>query len=243
MCASLFAFIQRQELIQWRSLDGERAGVTVSSLSALGTRAKRIVWGFLVGVTALEGALIFVSFPQILTDTTRFRHFAFVPPGTPVAWLMAAGTAAAYIVYAALRSPVIRAHMLAPTTWGPFIGVRLLAILMAFVTGFYEEALFRKFLMNLAMHHGQGPAVQIAVSAIVFGVAHGIWALAGGKFRASMGPMISTGILGALLAIVYVIGGRSVAPCAAAHIAINLFLEPWLIMTTATSAWGRKASA
>jgi hypothetical protein len=209
----------------------------------LDLRARRIVWGFLAGVTLLEGALIYLSFPEILTDTTRIRHYTFVPPGTFAAWLLAAAVTIAYVTYAALCSPVIRAHMLAPGTWGSFLGVRLLAIPMAFVTGFFEEAFFRHFLMNLAMHHGQGFVAQIAISAVVFGVAHGIWALFGGNFRAALGPMISTGLLGAALAIVYLVGDRSLAPCVAAHIAINLFLEPWLIITSATHAWGRKAKA
>jgi membrane protease YdiL (CAAX protease family) len=199
----------------------------------LDSRAKRIVWGFLVGVTLLEGGLIYFSFPEILTDTTRIRHYTFVP---------AAAATIAYVTYAALRSPVIRAHMLAPATWGPFLGVRLIAIPMALVTGFFEEAFFRKLLMNLAMHHGYGPIEQVAISAIVFGVAHGIWAVFGGNWRAALGPMISTGLLGAVLAVVYLIGDRSLAPCAAAHIVINLFLEPWLIISSATNAWGRKAA-
>jgi membrane protease YdiL (CAAX protease family) len=205
-------------------------------------RAKRIVWGFLVGVTLLEGGLIYFSFPEILTDTTRIRHYTFVPPGTPTAWLLAAAATIAYVTYAALRSPVIRAHMLAPATWGTFIGVRLIALPMAFVTGFFEEAFFRKLLMNLAMHHGYGPIEQVAISAIVFGVAHGFWAIFGGNWRAALGPMISTGLLGGVLAVVYLIGDRSLAPCAAAHIVINLFLEPWLIISSATNAWGRKAA-
>ncbi len=205
------------------------------------SRAKTIVWGFLAGVTLLEGALIYLSFPEILTDSARIRHYTFVPPGTVAAWLLAAAATIAYVTYAALRSPVIRTHMLAPGTWGPFLGVRVIALPMAFVTGFFEEAFFRKFLMNLAMHHGQGPAAQIAISAIVFGVAHGIWAVFGGNWRAALGPMISTGLLGAALAVVYLIGDRSLAPCAAAHIVINLFLEPWLLISSATNAWGRKA--
>jgi hypothetical protein len=211
-------------------------------MTTLDTHARRIVWGFLVGVTVLEGALIFVSFPDILSRPERFEHYTFVPLGGPAAWLLAAATTIAYIAYAASRSPVIRSHMLAPGTWGAFWGVRLVAIPMAFVTGFFEEAFFRKFLMTIVMHHGVGPVAQIAISAGVFGAAHGIWAVAGGHPRAAIGPMLSTGILGGLLAIAFLLGGRSLAPCAASHIVINLFLEPWLIITSATRAWGKKSA-
>jgi hypothetical protein len=194
-------------------------------------------------VTLLEGALIYMLFPQILTDPGPIARYTFTPPGTLVAWLLAAAVTAAFVVYAAMGSPVIRTHMLVPATWGAFIGVRFIAIPMAFVTGFFEEAFYRKFLMDVMMHHNQSAVVQVAISAAVFGIAHGIWGLFGGNVRAAVGPTISTGVLGGALAIVYLIGGRSLAPCATAHVVINLFLEPWLIITAATNAWGRKPSA
>jgi hypothetical protein len=53
--------------------------------------------------------------------------------------------------------------------------------------------------------------------------------------------MLATGTLGGLLAIVYIIGDRSVAPCVAAHILINVTLEPWLILTSASASWGKRS--
>ena len=48
-------------------------------------------------------------------------------------------------------------------------------------------------------------------------------------------------IVGAALALVYIMGSRSLAPCAAAHIGINLILEPWLILTSASGSWRKRS--
>jgi len=213
----------------------------MSGLPSMQKREQIIVWAFLAGVTVIQGALIVWSFPQTLAaDPGPLERHIFAPPGNPLAWLLATAFAAAYITYAALRSPVIRTHMLAPQRWRGLLVLRALAIVMAFVTGFFEEALFRKYLMDIAMHHGQGPLMQVVISATIFGLAHGIWGIAGGNWRAALGPIVSTALLGSALAIVYLAGGRSLAPCVFAHILINLFLEPWLIITSATNSWGRR---
>jgi membrane protease YdiL (CAAX protease family) len=120
-------------------------------------------------------------------------------------------------------------------------GLRLFAIPMALVTGFFEEAFFRKSVMNMAEHHGFGMVPQVVISALVFGAAHAIWGIFGGKFRAALAVMLATSVLGGLLAIVYLLGGRSVGPCIAAHIGLNLFLEPWMVISSATGSWGKSS--
>jgi membrane protease YdiL (CAAX protease family) len=112
---------------------------------------------------------------------------------------------------------------------------------MALLTGFFEEAFFRKTVMDIALQHGQGAVLQVGISALVFGAAHAIWVVFGGKLRAALAIVISTSLLGGLLAVVYLFGGRSVGPCIAAHIGLNLFLEPWMIMSSVTGSWGRQS--
>jgi membrane protease YdiL (CAAX protease family) len=41
---------------------------------------------------------------------------------------------------------------------------------------------------------------------------------------------VATGMLGVALAIVFVVGGRSLAPCIAAHFLINALIEPGLVL-------------
>lgn len=209
----------------------------------LDKRARRIVWAFLLGAIVSEGAAIALMFRAEGNWFAALAHYLATPPGTLPAWTLAASVALAYAVFAAAGSPVIRAHMLRPSRWRPYVFMVLAAIPMALISGFFEEIFFRKALMDIAMHHGATITAQIAISALAFGAAHAIWGLIGGTLRGALGAMAATGVLGAALAFVYFLGGRSVAPCVAAHIAINLLIEPWLVITAATNGWARKAAA
>ncbi|HUB85670.1 MAG TPA: CPBP family intramembrane glutamic endopeptidase [Rhizomicrobium sp.] len=205
----------------------------------LDRRATRIVWAFLIGVIAIEGWLIYASFKGHGDLVQAVAHYAFTPPANALAWICAAALAILYIAYAAANSATIREHLLRPSRWKPFIALCIVAVPMALISGYFEEAFFRKFLMDVALRHGQSAAMQVVLSAVAFGFVHAIWGIASGNFRGAVGSMIATGVLGAGLAVIYLVGGRSVAPCMAAHIVINLVLEPWLIITAATNGWGR----
>jgi membrane protease YdiL (CAAX protease family) len=206
-------------------------------------RATRIVWAFLVGVIVAEGWAILMSFPPDRMFLTTILHYTFSPAGTPIAWASAVLLVVVDVALSASGSAVIRDHMLRPSTWGPYAAVCVLAVPMAVISGFFEEAFFRKFLMDWSMIHGQGVASQIVISALAFGAVHAVWGVAGGNLRAALNAMLVTGALGAALAIIYVVGGRSVAPCVAAHMAINFLVEPWLIITAATNGWRRARAA
>jgi hypothetical protein len=202
-------------------------------------RAKRIVWAFLLGVSALEGWALLASFHGHADVLRALMHYAFTPAATPLGWVFAALITAAYVAYAAARIPFISAHMLSPSRWRAYAALRIAAIPMAMISGFFEEAFFRKMMMDQAMHHGAGVAAQVALTAIAFGAVHAIWGLMRGSLRGAIGAMLATGVLGAALGIVYVAAGRSVEPCIAAHSVINLLLEPWLIIAAATHDRGR----
>jgi hypothetical protein len=132
-----------------------------------------------------------------------------------------------FIALTVRRQPFIRERFFT------FSLLKALAIPMALVTGTFEEVFFRAFVMNLALKGGWSVTGQIFISAMTFGLAHGVWGLFGKNLRVAIGATVATGLLGAALAVVYIVGGRSVAPCACAHILINLLLEPWLILAAA----------
>ena len=77
------------------------------------------------------------------------------------------------------------------------------------------------------------------LSGVAFGLVHGIWALFRGSWRAGLGAITATGILGAALGIVYIVGGRSLAPCVTAHFWINVFSEPGLMLAAIRGEMGR----
>ncbi|HSY07215.1 MAG TPA: CPBP family intramembrane glutamic endopeptidase [Steroidobacteraceae bacterium] len=205
----------------------------------LSGRVAKVVWSFILGATVVEGAALGYSFRPHGNWLVTVWRYSMHPPGTPAAWCFAAMIMGAYVAHAARRSPVIRHYAFRPDYWRPFAALRLVAILMALVTGFFEELMFRKVFMDYAAASGYGVALQILVSAVTFGAVHAIWGLFAGKLRAAMAAMIATGALGGLLALDYIIGNRSLAPCAAAHIGINLILEPWLILTAVSDCWGK----
>lgn len=205
----------------------------------LNSRATKLVWGFLLGVTISEGAALAFTFRANGNWFSALWHYALTPPGLLPAWFLAAAITAAYILISASRSPVIREHALQPWKWGPYVRICLLAILMALITGLFEEAFFRRALMDGVRRRGAGPLLQVVISALAFGAVHAIWGVVARNFRAAWSAMVATGSLGALLAITYLVGDRSLAPCAASHIAINLALEPWLIVTAVTGSWGK----
>lgn len=209
----------------------------------LSARAKRIVWSFLLGIIAVEGWAIAASFRAKGNLFPALIHYATTPIGTPLAWAAAALVTALYTGYAASTSPVIAGYMLRPWRWGEHAKLRAIAVPMALISGFFEEAFFRKVLMDWAMHSGHSIVVQIAVSALAFGAVHAVWGLLSGSIGGAIGATLATSVLGALLAAVYVLGGRSIGPCIAAHTAINLLVEPWLIMAAATHSWRRAAAA
>ena len=91
-------------------------------------------------------------------------------------------------------------------------------------------------------HRGFGPLLQVLASAFAFGVAHGIWAFFGGRLRAGIGAVAATSILGAGLATVYLISGRSLAPCIVAHFLLDVSIEPGLVLAAARGEMSRSSS-
>ena len=147
----------------------------------------------------------------------------------PLAGWLAALAVAAFYVRFALNGPMLKgAPML--TDWSAFR--ILMAVGIAVTAGFGEELLFRGFVMTQARAGGASVIVQILLSALLFGFAHGGWGAMGANFNpgAAIGAIISTSILGALLAIVYVLSSRSLMPVMFAHALIDLIIEPWLML-------------
>jgi hypothetical protein len=153
------------------------------------------------------------------------------------AWVAGFGIAAIYVVYAARAFPSIRQNFLT-LNW-----ITLAAVPFAVVTGTVEELYFRKFLMDWASYHGVASFGQVLASALAFGLAHGIWGLFARQWRMAVGATLATGILGALLGVIYLAAGRHVAPCIWAHILINLAIEPWLTLAACSGGIRRPQRA
>ena len=161
--------------------------------------------------------------PPFLADL----GFASGPRGSACAWALAALLALAYAVFSIGSIPDVARH------WHSISWLKALAIVAAVTAAVLEEAIFRRLLMDALAKRGSGAILQILISAIAFGIAHGTWGLMGGSVNAAIGAAIATTFLGAGLAMIYLIGGRSLAPCIVAHFLIDAIIEPGLLLAAA----------
>jgi hypothetical protein len=189
--------------------------------------------GIILGIiTAIEGGWVLMN---LQVSGWRFiRYLGFAPgiAGNLAGWI---GALVATIIFVALalRLPSVRENLFRPSL------LKLLAIALALAAGILEEVMFRRWTMNWLMAHGNGPIVQVLGAGVLFGAIHGVWGLMGKSIRACLGATIATGFLGMMLGIVFLLAGRSLAPCIAAHVLINLLIEPGLVLAATRGEMGR----
>jgi uncharacterized protein len=149
-------------------------------------------------------------------------------------WILAAIIAVAYVFYTMKVIPLVFVKQ-REISWFKLLGI--LSALAAIV----EEVFFRRWAMDMLMARGVTPILQVIISGIVFGLAHSSWILARGDFKFAIPAILSTSVLGILLAIIYLIGGRNLGPCILAHAMINLIIEPWLMLSSVSGKWRRSS--
>ena len=89
----------------------------------------------------------------------------------------------------------------------------------------------------MLMSRGVAPILQVIIAGIVFGLAHTGWIIAWGDFKFTLPAILSTSVLGILLAVIYLLGGRNLGPCIYANILINTIIEPWLMLSSVSGKW------
>lgn len=184
-------------------------------------------------IAAAEAAWVGV---QLALGTPRglFRYLGFTERAPALGWVLGVAVAALWIGVAA-RLPSVRAHLVRPS------GLKLLALAVAIAAAICEEAIFRKLLMNALARGGHGPAAQLAASAAAFGIAHAVWGVFRGSFRVAASVTAVTGALGLLFGLVFLASARNLAPCVMSHFAINLFVEPGLVLAAVRGEMRRPA--
>ena len=189
--------------------------------------------GIILGlITAVEGAWVLINLQVSGWRFIRYLGFAPGMAGNLAGWI-AALLATVIFVALALRLPSVRENLFRPSL------LKSLAIALAIVAGILEEVMFRRWTMNWLMAQGYGAIIQVLGAGLLFGAIHGIWGLMGKSFRAALGATIATGFLGMMLAVVFLLAGRSLAPCIAAHLLINLLIEPGLVLAATRGEMGR----
>jgi membrane protease YdiL (CAAX protease family) len=106
-------------------------------------------------------------------------------------------------------------------------------LLAGVAAGFGEETVFRGFVLSSLAWGGMGIAMQVLGSAVLFGLAHVGWGTLGrrGSLRIALASAVPTAIVGALYALLYVWGGRSLTPLIVSHALTDCIIEPALLET------------
>ena len=142
----------------------------------------------------------------------------------PLAWVIATVVTIGYVAYTSFVMPTVKENFL------KFDWLKLIGIYAALSSGILEEIVFRRVLMDWLYYNDFGVVLQVLISGVAFGAVHFAWGLIKGSWRTGLGAAIATTVLGILLAIVYIVADRNVLPAIMAHMVINMFLEPWMIL-------------
>lgn len=183
------------------------------------------------GIALLQLAFLLVFFDFFMGGLAR--DAAAAAPGN--AWLFALLIAAGYVRYTLRVVPGVRQRAL------EFSSIKLWALPLAVMAGIIEEVAFRAALMDYAAAAGWAVGWQILASALAFGLAHSIWVWFARDWSILRPVLVSTSVLGACLAVLYLSGGRNVWPCVVAHVLINLVIEPWLLIAAVDGSWREAA--
>jgi membrane protease YdiL (CAAX protease family) len=194
-------------------------------------KSERVVMWLLLGVVVCFGVWIVPSLVEKPQELISFLGFAPNRSGTPLGWLLALLVAGEYL-WGAAKIPAVREHLWRVST------LKLLALVAAVMAGVMEEVIFRKWLMDFLERHDVAIVLQVLASGIAFGLAHSVWGLIRRSVDAALHAMLATSILGACLAVVYLLSERSLAPVIVAHFVISALIEPGLLLAAVRGQLG-----
>ncbi|MBM7702943.1 CPBP family intramembrane glutamic endopeptidase [Metabacillus iocasae] len=197
------------------------------------SKRDEVVAGFVLGGLSLSltGALLFwyIRNPEgFVKERLGIHANAF---DYPLAWLVSIVVVVGYVMYTSKVVPFVRDHLMT------FSWLKVIGIWAAIVSSTVEEILFRQALMDWLMNKDYSVILQIILSAAAFGLAHGAWVLLKGQLKIALPVILSTTVLGGLLAILYIMSGRQILVPIVAHMLINLAIEPWLILSAVSGKW------
>ena len=89
--------------------------------------------------------------------------------------------------------------------------LKWIGVYAAFTGGLVEELVFRQMLMSWLNAEGVNSCLQVAMSGLVFGLVHFSWMCFGGNLYVGFLSVLSTAVLGFLLAVVYLLADYNVS--------------------------------
>ncbi len=199
-------------------------------------RNPRITTAILLGIAA---AVLSIPIIDYLGGDSFLHPLGFESglTGTPASWVLALLIAATCIAFTIKNFPLVA------QTWREISFLKALSLWAAVGAAVVEEAFFRRIVMDSVMQAGGNVLFQVIASALIFGIAHALWGLIKGSIHVALTAAVATTVIGAALAVVYVVGDRSLAPCIAAHFLIDAVIQPGLVLSAVSGNWDRSLVA
>ena len=163
-----------------------------------------------------------------------FRDSASVPRA---AWALSIGVGFFFAAFTIRGFPAVRA------TWRELSVLKIISVWAAVGAAIVEEALFRRLLMDSVADAGGNLFLQVLASAFIFGAAHAVWGLIKLDLRVALSSAVATTVMGAALALVYILADRNLAPCIVSHFIITATIEPGLMISAVTGQWDRSTTS
>jgi membrane protease YdiL (CAAX protease family) len=177
-------------------------------------------WLFVVGVWFL-----------LKSRGASFKDLGVWRIGTWSAWVLALALAVLSILSNLRLFP--RMHIPVSYAFLPHGFHFFTALTLGITAGFCEEVLFRAYLMTQFAKAGYGPALQILMPGVAFGLAHAGYLNQG--FLVWLGIALPTAFLGMLWGLAYLLGRRSLVPTIVAHFLNDATALPWIAFFMVTA--------
>lgn len=183
-------------------------------------------------IAAGELATVAVLAVYLRRRGSSLTSFGLGASGTVVAWvaaiLLGMLTAFSGLSNPALHLPSKLHALVDPAPWHLYS-----AVVVGLTAGFCEELVFRGYIMRQLAAAGHGGVVQVAGSAVLFGVAHA------GLLRlgvvAALLVIVPTAMLGAVYSAIVIVGRRSLWPVILSHFINDFAVIPWVFLAVASS--------
>lgn len=152
----------------------------------------------------------------------------------PVAWILTILIVLFYVSITINNVPFIKNNLKKLSI------LKIIGIWSAIFTGFTEEVIFRKLIMDYLHTFNYSIITQVAIASFTFGISHSFWGILSRDLKIILLIVLSTTILGSLLSSLYIITNRSIFFPILAHILINLIIEPWLMLAVISNNVNKK---
>ena len=190
---------------------------------------KKSIYIFLILMIFLWGSFVLVSLFSDPMGFISYLGFTTSNSGTALSWALGLAVVVLYC-FSAAKIPEVKSYMFKMDR------LKAVAIVAAVFAGIMEEVIYRKWIMDYLETQDFSVILQVILSGLAFGISHLLWGIK--NIKAGVNAFISTSLLGIALAIVYLVSGRSLAPCIVAHFIITALIEPGLLIAAKNDKLG-----